>query len=91
MNHVDLSKVQKQLRKIPVEVRIKLQQWVLFVETQGIFAAQKFPGFRDHSLKGNRKTQRSVYLTKKWRAIYSLDKSSELKIVCVEEVTPHEY
>lgn len=91
MHQVDLSKVKKQLKKVPVEVRIKFQQWVLFIEQKSLFQAQKFPGFRDHSLKGNRKGQRSVYLTKKWRAIYTIGKNEEISIVFVEEVTPHDY
>ena len=91
MNPVNLNKVKKQLKKVPVEVRIKFQQWVLFIEDKGLLEAQKFPGFRDHSLKGDRKGQRSVYLTKKWRAIYTLDKNEKIIIVIVEEVMPHDY
>lgn len=91
MQEVDISKVLKQLKKTPFEVRRKFQQWVLFLEDYGLFKAQKFPGFRDHVLKGDRRGQRSVYLTKKWRAIYTLDKSGEITIIMVEEVTPHDY
>lgn len=91
MDQVDLSKVKKQLKKVPSEVRIKLQQWVQYIEDKGLLKAQKFPGFRDHILKGKRKGQRSVYLTKKWRAIYTLDKSEKINIVLVEEVMPHDY
>lgn len=91
MTEVDLSKVKKQLKKIPVEVRIKLQQWVVFLEDKGLSEAQKFPGFRDHSLKGSRKGQRSVYLTRKWRAIYTLGNDNNITIVIVEEVMPHDY
>ena len=76
---------------MPVEVRVKFQQWVHFIEDKGLLEAQKFRGFRDHSLKGNRKGQRSVYLTKKWRAIYTLDKDKRIIIVIVEEIMPHDY
>ncbi len=88
---IDISKVLKQLRKVPIEVRVKFQQWIEFIETKGLFAAQKFPGFKDHTLRGDRKGQRSVYLTKKWRAIYKLDKSGEITLILVEEVMPHDY
>jgi mRNA-degrading endonuclease YafQ of YafQ-DinJ toxin-antitoxin module len=91
MGQVDISKVRKQLKKVPKEVRVKFQQWILFLELKGVFEAQKFPGFRDHFLKGLRKGQRSVYLTKKWRAIYTLNKKGSPTIVIVEEVTPHDY
>ena len=91
MTQVDISKVRKQLRKVPVEVRVKFQQWILFLETKGLLEAQKFPGFRDHSLKGDRKDQRSVYLTKKWRAVYTTDKEGKVNLVIVQEVMPHDY
>ena len=91
MQPVDISLIQKKLNKIPIEVRVKLQQWVVFVESKGLLEAKRFPGFRDHALKGDRKGQRSVYLTKQWRLIYSLDKSNNINIVIVEEITPHDY
>ena len=92
MTQVSLSnKLKKELRKIPKEVRIKLQQWVLFVESKGLITAKKFSGFRDHGLKGKRKGQRSVYLTKKWRVIYSIGRAGQIDIVIIEEVIPHDY
>ena len=92
MDQVELSsKVKKQLGKIPGEVRTKLHQWVRFVEFKGLFEAQKFPGFKDHLLKGKRSKQRAVYLTKKWRVIYIINKSDEVNIIFVEEVIPHDY
>jgi proteic killer suppression protein len=91
MDIVDLSKIKKQLKKVPFEVRIKLQQWVLFIEEKGLFEAQKFPGFRDHSLKGDRKGQKSVYLTKKWRLIYTINSDGEVNLIVIQEVMPHDY
>lgn len=91
MDVVEISKVKKTLRKVPFEVRVKFYQWVVFVEEKGIFEAQKFPGFRDHVLKGDRKGQRSIYLTKKWRLIYTLNAKKEVTLIIVEEVMPHDY
>lgn len=76
---------------MPFEVRIKFQQWVEFVGDKGLFEAQKFPGFRDHSLKGDRKGQRSVYLSKKWRLIYTTSSKGEINLITIEEVMPHDY
>ena len=45
MDVVEIGKVKKILKKVPFEVGIKFQQWVIFVEEKGIFDAQKFPGF----------------------------------------------
>lgn len=91
MDIIDLTKVKKQLKKVPFEVRVKLQQWVLFVEEKSLFEAQRFPGFRDHALKGKRKGQRSVYLTKKWRLIYVYSESGNVNLIIIEEVMPHDY
>ena len=74
-----------------MEVQVKLHQWVLFIENKGLQKARTFPGFRDHGLKGNRNKQRSVYLTKKWRVIYSLNRYGQINIITVEEVIPHDY
>lgn len=91
MDIIDLSKVKKHLKKVPFEVRVKFQQWVEFVEDKGLFEAQKFPGFRDHNLKGSRKGQKSVYLTKKWRLIYTTSSKGEINLIIIEEVMPHDY
>jgi len=47
-------------------------------------------GWHDHTLKGDRAGQRAIYLNKRWRAVYVIE-GSEVKIVKVIEVHPHEY
>ena len=69
MYSVDLSSVRKDLKKAPYYIGDKVQIWADMVEQEGLFAVQRVPGFRDHSLKGDRKGQRSVYLNKQWRLI----------------------
>ena len=91
MYFVDLSSVRKDLKKAPYYIGDKVQIWADMVEQEGLFAVQRVPGFRDHSLKGDRKGQRSVYLNKQWRLIYTVDKGVSISIVKVEEVTPHDY
>lgn len=92
MKHVvDLSLVKKALRKTPRYIADKVLIWADMVEKEGLLKVQKVPGFRDHALKGDRKGQRSVYLNKQWRLIYTLNKSKEINIVRVEEVMPHDY
>ena len=88
---VDLNQVRKALKKVPHFIGDKVQIWADMVEKEGLFAVQKVPGFRDHSLKGERKDQRSVYLNKQWRLIYTTNKKTEVTIVTVEEVMPHDY
>lgn len=88
---VDLNLVQKQLKKVPYYIGDKVQIWSDMVEQEGLFKVQRVPGFRDHSLKGDRKGQRSVYLNKQWRLIYTIGKNKDINIVKVEEITPHDY
>ncbi len=91
MYAVDLSSVKKSLRKVPYFIRDKIQVWADMVEKEGLPAVQKARGFRDHILKGNRKGQRSVYLNKKWRLIYTVSKEGQISVIIVKEVISHDY
>jgi proteic killer suppression protein len=67
------------------------------VEEQGIEEAKKIPGYHDEPLRGEREGQRSVRLSRAYRAIYIEFQEEEEKkkemfdIVSVEEVNKHEY
>lgn len=91
MDRVLLHKVEKQLRKLPIYVVDKLQMWARSVELKGINEVRKIPGYHDEALKGNRKGQRSIRLTKAYRAIYVEEKEGCVSLIIVEEVNKHEY
>jgi len=91
MDKVVLDKVKKDLKKLPFYILKNLQRWALQVESMGIREVRKIPGFHDEPLKGKRKGQRSIKLSKSYRAIYIELKSGEVNIVSVEEVNKHEY
>lgn len=91
MTSVDLDLVAKSLRKLPEFVIDKLNAWVRSVQNYGIREVRKVPGYHDEPLKGQRKGQRSIRLTKAYRAIYSEHLNGELEIILVEEVNKHEY
>ncbi|PWU15741.1 MAG: hypothetical protein C5B49_11460 [Bdellovibrio sp.] len=91
MYAVDLSRVEKQLRKIPNEIVARLQRWARTVEEFGLPEARKVKGYHDEPLHGQRRGQRSIRLGIKWRAIYGESESDELIMVIVEEITPHDY
>ncbi len=76
--------------KIPAHVATKLLAWVESVKSEGLEEVRKVPGFHDEPLKGSRAGQRSLRLSKQWRAIYEVH-SQAVKFVMVEEVTPHKY
>ncbi|OQW48167.1 MAG: hypothetical protein A4S09_13740 [Proteobacteria bacterium SG_bin7] len=69
----------------------KLNAWVRSVEDHGIREVRKIPGYHDEPLKGQRKGQRSVRLSKAYRAIYTEHGEGEVEIILVEEVNKHEY
>ena len=85
------KKAVKELRKIPKHILIQFDLWVEVIETDGLQAMQKIKGYRDHSLKGNRKGERSSSLSRSWRIIYILDEKTNLLTVDVLEVNHHEY
>lgn len=52
---------------------------------------KKVPGYHDEALKGKRSGQRSIRLSKAYRAIYVIDQGGKIEIVKVLEVNKHEY
>lgn len=91
MDRVDLSKIEKQLKKVPHEIVIRLMRWIRTIEEFGMNEARKVKGYHDEPLKGLRRVQRSARLGRKWRVIYTQAKSGEINIIIVEEVTSHDY
>lgn len=83
--------VEKSLKKIPRHILILFDLWIEIIETEGLAEMQKISGYRDHSLKGNRKGQRSTSLNRSWRVIYELDTSINLINVIILEVNNHDY
>jgi proteic killer suppression protein len=81
---------EKQLRKLPRHIVDNLMIWVAAVENDGLEEVRKVPGYHDEPLKGDRSGQRSIRLSRAYRAIYEI-KEDTAKFVSVEEVTKHEY
>jgi len=65
--------------------------WIEAVEEDGLEAMRRVPGFHDEPLKGPRRGQRSIRLSRQWRAIYEIRAGGGAQLVSVEEVTPHVY
>jgi proteic killer suppression protein len=81
---------EKQLRKVPRNILDNLMIWVAAVEHDGLEEVRKVPGYHDEPLKGDRAGQRSIRLSRAYRAIYEL-KAGKAKFVSVEEVSKHDY
>ncbi|MEY4615166.1 MAG: hypothetical protein RJB66_126 [Pseudomonadota bacterium] len=87
---VGLTKfAEKQLKKVPLQIREALRYWAESVERLGIREVRKLAGYQDEPLKGNRKGQRSVRLNRAYRAIYvEINNGIEVTVI---EVNKHEY
>lgn len=81
----------RDLLNVPLHIVKKLQSWIDKVENDGLNVAKKIPGYHDEPLKGKRAGQRSIRLSKAYRAIYILDLEGKVEIVKVLEVNKHDY
>ena len=92
INVVALTRqARRDLRSVPRHVAAKLLYWVSEVERIGLEKTRMYPGFHDESLKGRRKGQRSVRLSRAYRAIYVIRRDGKIEFVSIEEVTKHDY
>jgi proteic killer suppression protein len=69
----------------------RLNKWARDVERLSVTEIRKIPGYHDEPLHGQRRGQRSIRLTKGYRAIYLEFDEGGIKIISVEEVSKHEY
>ena len=89
---VELSKrARKQLKKIPRHIVENLAAWVDDVQTRGLEEVRKIPGYHDEPLHGDRQGQRSIRLSRAYRAIYIIKEERKIEFVSVEEVSKHAY
>lgn len=92
INRVELSKfARKQLKKLPRHIVENLTAWTEDVESRGLEEVRKSPGYHDEPLKGTRQGQRSIRLSRSYRAIYEILSNSFVEFVSIEEVSKHEY
>ena len=92
IKRVELSKQsRKDLRSVPSYIVDKLDSWVDAVERDGVEEIRKLLGYHDEPLHGQRQGQRSIRLSRSYRAIYIIRAGGKVEFVSVEEVTKHEY
>ena len=85
------KKAERDLRKIPLYIANKFHLWIDLVENEGIYESRKIKSFHDEPLLGNRKGQRSIRLSKSYRAIYVENYTGILELIEVLEVNKHDY
>lgn len=91
MDIVSFDKVVKKIRKLPKHIKIKLLSWAKAVEMDGIEKIRTLKGYHDEPLKGKRKGQRSIRLSKSYRAIYVEENYGRINLIVIEEVNKHDY
>ena len=79
------------LRRAPRHVAVKLQSWVDLIEQSGLEYTRRIPGYHDEPLKGKRTGQRSIRLSRSYRAIYYHEESNQGAMIIVSEVHKHDY
>jgi proteic killer suppression protein len=84
-------RAQKDLRLLPRYIIEALNAWIEDVELDGLENVRKIPGYHDEPLRGVRAGQRSIRLSKAYRAIYVLKSDKSVKFVSVEEVNKYDY
>lgn len=91
MKIVITKEATKQLKSIPDHIYRKYLYWIDLLESIGLLEARKYKGFHDEPLRGKRKGQRSVRLSKAYRAIYQEVGSNKYEVIEIIEVNKHDY
>ncbi|HLG20279.1 MAG TPA: type II toxin-antitoxin system RelE/ParE family toxin [Bdellovibrionota bacterium] len=84
-------RVQKELDRLPGHIRDKFQGWVEAVERAGMEEVRKLKGYHDEPLHGQRRGQRSIRLSRGYRAIYEERADHTVMVARVIEVSKHGY
>ncbi len=81
----------RDLLRVPTHIAVKLLAWAKRVEKVGLEEVRKCKGYHDEPLRGERHGQRSIRLSRSYRAIYVIERDGTIEFVSVEEVNKHEY
>lgn len=85
------NSAKRALLKMPLHIVRKLQSWIDDVEDVGLREVRKISAYHDEPLKGKRAGQRSIRLSKAYRAIYIIDQEGKIEIIKLLEVSKHDY
>ena len=88
---VELSaRAKKDLRGLPQHIVGALRRWVDAVEHSGLETVRKVPGYHDEPLGGDRTGQRSIRLSRAYRAFYVVKRGAVVAVEVIE-VNKHDY
>lgn len=92
IHNVVISKhADRDLKTVPKHVVKKLIGWIENISHHGLRETKKIAGYHDEPLKGDRSGQRSIRLSKAYRAIYEITQDGTVQIINVIEVNKHVY
>ena len=83
--------VKNDLIKVPPYIAVKLYEWVEAVIHDGLLEVRIIKVYDDEPLKGHRKGQRSIRLSRSYRAIYVQSKDGIMKLIEIIGVNKHDY
>lgn len=90
-NVVLTKQAKRDLMSSPKYIVRKLQAWIENIEHDGLNEVRKISGYHDEPLKGKRLGQRSIRLSKAYRAIYIIDQDNKIMLIKILEVHKHDY
>lgn len=85
------KRAEKNLEKAPVHIKWKLQSWIDNIDTDGLIATRKISSYHDEPLLGQRKGERSIRLSRSYRAIYNVTCLETIELIEILEVMKHDY
>ena len=85
------KQAEKDLERVPAYVASKLKAWVALVMKVGLREARKVKGFHDEPLHGDRDGQRSIRMSRSYRAFYRITQTGAVEVVMILEVNKHGY
>ena len=85
------KQAERDLRQVPQHVASKLKAWVSLVLKVGLAETRKVKGFHDEPLHGDRAGQRSIRLSRSYRAFYTVKEKRIVEVVLILEVNKHDY
>ncbi|MBP6219236.1 MAG: type II toxin-antitoxin system mRNA interferase toxin, RelE/StbE family [Oligoflexales bacterium] len=88
---IETKSVEKEIDRAPREIKVSYETWARLIEEHGLLILKRFRGYRDEALKGAWDGYRSSRLNRQWRVIYSADQTTDIQIIHVEKITPHDY
>ncbi|PIR22602.1 MAG: hypothetical protein COV44_07325 [Deltaproteobacteria bacterium CG11_big_fil_rev_8_21_14_0_20_45_16] len=85
------KRFERQLNKLPRYIQSSIQAWVASVEEEGVRKVRLLKGYHDEPLRGKRRGERSVRLSRAYRLFYTEDEHESFLIIRILEVNKHDY